>query len=297
MASRIIEFFGYSPSDRSYAATQARATRTCPFVVGPCQKTLRDNEHSGACTLQQASGAAVICCPIRLYAGQHQILRDVAAYAFGGAFDLYPGAQARSAPVQVGRSRIAVFGKAWGGELRLPNRSGIGGYYVDWILVKLTDTGETEEFVAIEVQSIDTTGNYRDERAAYLREEEHRLNSTAGFNWENVSKRILPQLIYKGNVLQRERLCRKGLFFVSPTPVYQRIAQRLGPSLLEYHLQTGSITFMWYNVGEPVADGYVRPLNHEGTFTTSVVQVANAFSAPTNLPVANVYERAITGAL
>ncbi|KVV26879.1 hypothetical protein WK80_15940 [Burkholderia multivorans] len=199
--------------------------------------------------------------------------------------------------MQAGRSRVAVFGKAWGGELRLPNRSGVGGYYVDWVLAKLTDDGALQEFVAIEVQSIDTTGNYRDEREAYLRGEDYGRSSTAGFNWENVSKRILPQLIYKGNVLQRERLCRKGLFFISPTPVYERINQRLGQGLLEYHLQTGSISFMWYNVGEPVAEGAIRTLRREGTFTTSVVQVANAFTSPTNLPDANVYERAIHSAL
>ncbi|WER46022.1 NotI family restriction endonuclease [Cupriavidus sp. WKF15] len=297
MASRIIEFFGYAPGDRSLAAQQARATRSCPFIGGTCQKTLSDRELSGACTLQPVRGAPVICCPIRLYANQYQILHDVAAYAFDGPVVLYPGAQARNAPLQLGTSRVAVFGKAWGGELRLPNRSGVGGYYVDWVLAKLTDDGATQEFVAVEVQSIDTTGNYREERAAYLREEPYGSNSTAGFNWENVSKRILPQLIYKGNVLQRERLCRKGLFFVSPTPVYEKIAQRLGQGLLEYHLQTGSISFMWYNVGDFAGDGQLRNLNREGVFTTSVVQVANAFSSPTNLPDANVYERAIHSAL
>jgi hypothetical protein len=297
MASRIIEFFGYSPSDKSEVAQQARRDKLCPFIGGTCQKTLNDQAVSGACTLQAASGAPVICCPIRLYADQYQILKDVANVAFEGEIDLYAGAQAREAPVQAGRSRIAVFGKAWSGELRLPNRGGRGGYYVDWVLAKLTDTGTLQEFVAIEVQSIDTTGNYRDERETYLREEEFVGMSTAGFNWENVSKRILPQLIYKGNVLQRERLCRKGLFFISPTPVYQRIDQRLGNGLLEYHLQTGSITFMWYNVGEPVAPGVIRDLQLEGSFTTSVVQVANAFTSPTNLPDANVYEKAIEGAL
>jgi hypothetical protein len=297
MASNIIEFFGYSPLDRSDAAQRARAERRCPFIAGTCQKTLNDGSVSGACTLKPTRGAPVICCPIRLYANQYRILRDVAEVAFEGDVDLFAGVQARRAPLQPGRSRVAVFGKAWSGELRLPNRSGVGGYYVDWVLAKLTETGSLQEFVAVEVQSIDTTGNYRGEREAYLRGEAFEGTSTAGFNWENVSKRILPQLIYKGNVLQRERLCRKGLFFISPTPVYERIDQRLGQSLLEYHLQTGSISFMWYNVGEPAPEGELRTLQREGTFTTSVVQVANAFTSPTNLPDANVYERAIQSAL
>jgi len=297
MASRIIEFFGYAPTDKSTVARTARNEKLCPFIGGKCQKTLNDGLESGACTLQSVKGGPVICCPIRLYADKYQILKDVADVAFGGKTDLYIGAEARVAPVRVGRSRIAVFGKAWSGELRLPNRSGVGGYYVDWVLAKLSDEGELEEFVAVEVQSIDTTGNYRDERQAHLAEEEFPGLSTAGFNWENVSKRILPQLIYKGNVLQRERFCRKGLFFISPTPVYERIDQRLGNGLLEYHLQTGSISFMWYNVGEGAADGKLRKLKQEGIFTTSVVQVANAFTSPTNLPPANVYERAINDAL
>nr|WP_314545721.1 NotI family restriction endonuclease [uncultured Massilia sp.] len=297
MASRIIEFFGYAPNDRSPAARKARSEKLCPFIGGVCQKTLNDGLQSGACTLEPMKGGAVICCPIRLYTNKYKILQDVAKVAFGENVDLIRGNLALKTAPHPGRARIAVFGKAWAGELRLPNRSGVGGYYVDWVLAKLSDDGKLEDFVAIEVQSIDTTGNYRSERETYLRELDFEGSSTAGFNWENVNKRILPQLIYKGNVLQRERYCKKGLFFISPTPVYQKINERLGKGLLEYHLQTGSITFMWYNVGNEVADGEIRRLKNEGHFTTSVVQVANAFTSPTNLPPANVYEHAITSAL
>jgi hypothetical protein len=34
------------------------------------------------------------------------------------------------------------------------------------------------------------------------------IADTVGFNWEHVSKRIIPQIIYKGQILQREDLCR-----------------------------------------------------------------------------------------
>ncbi|AHG65488.1 NotI family restriction endonuclease [Advenella mimigardefordensis] len=300
MASNIIEFFGYHPSDKSDIAKKARAERKCPFLGKTCVKTLGENESrvpAGACTLQSAGGLNVICCPIRLYADNHKILTDVAKIAFGDNVKLYPGAEAKLASSETGGSRIAVFGKEWGGELRLPQPRGTGGYYVDWILAKLDDSGNLDNFVAIEVQSIDTTGNYRAERTAYLNEESFTGRSTAGFNWENVSKRILPQLIYKGNVLQRERRCQQGLFFISPTPVYKRISQRLGDSLLAYYRQTGSITFMWYDVGPEPVPGTLRSLNQEGIFTTSVVQVAAAFSAPISLPPQDVYEKAINGVL
>ena len=78
-----------------------------------------------------------------------------------------------------------------------------------------------------EGQTIDTTGNYRTAREALLKDREI-IADTVGLNWENVSKRIIPQLIYKGQVLQREELCKTGLFFVCPQPVYERVLNRLG---------------------------------------------------------------------
>ena len=297
MATTIVEFFGFDPLDQSIAASASRKKRSCPFSGGQCVKTLRDGELSGVCTLESNKSGPVICCPIRLYAEGHTILKDVAIHAFGPYVDLHVGRTARAAPVLAGRERVAVFGKGSGGELRLPNRGVGGSYYLDWVLARLDSSGKLLEFVAVEVQSIDTTGNYQAERSSYLKDEGVRHRSTAGFNWENVNKRILPQLIYKGNVLQRERLCKKGLFFVSPSPVYKKIQERLGNSMLEYPLQTGSITFLSYDLGSTVPPGFTRTLMKGGSFTTSVGQVANALVAPTNLPDANVYELAINSAL
>lgn len=297
MASRIIEFFGYAPSDHSPQAREARRLAHCPFLDTGCQKTLSDKAVSGACTLESKGGGPVICCPYRLYSNHYKVIADVARAAFGGPCDLYPGHQAAKEPAEQGRHRIAVFGKRWGKELRLPNRGRSGGYFVDWVLARLDEHGLLAEFVAVEVQSIDTTGNYRGEREAYLRGEQYTEWSTAGFNWENVNKRILPQIIYKGHVLRRERLCRNGLFFICPTPVYDKILERLGGKLLEYTPQSGALTLMWYNIGEPAAEGHARDLLLEGQFTTTVDQVANAFTSPSNLPDANVYEFAIKDAL
>lgn len=74
------------------------------------------------------------------------------------------------------------------------------------------------EFTAIEVQTIDTTGNYRLSRLALFEPERRIVKSTVGLNWENVNKRIIPQIVYKGQVLQRERLNKTGLWFVTPVP-------------------------------------------------------------------------------
>jgi hypothetical protein len=121
--------------------------------------------------------------------------------------------------------------------------------------------------------------------------------SKAGVNWENVSKRILPQLIYKGHVLRRERLCSKGLFFVCPKPVKDKIVQRLGGNLLDYGLQPGALTFRWYDIGPDKGQALPRDIAFGGQLTTTVDQVATAFTSPTNLPEAGVYQQAIESEL
>lgn len=297
MASRIVEFFGYNPEDRSAAAVEARRQLRCPFLGRQCVKTLSDGLVSGACTLKPVKAGPVICCPIRMYANGYEILRDVARTAFGSAAPLI---SAKAITDETGEC-VAVFGKGWGKELRLPSRSKrngkTGAYFVDWVLAHLNAVGELIEFVAVEVQSIDTTGNYRKERETYLRDDSFEGRSTAGLNWENVNKRILPQIIYKGHVLRQEDRCRKGLFFVCPTPVYEKIGERLGDGLRPYPRQHGSLTIMWYDIGDPVGPGEIRALKTGGQFTTTIDQVALAFTAPSNLPPPQVYENAIRASL
>ncbi len=303
MASNIVEFFGYSPDDRSVAAAHARKSMQCPFLGSQCTKKLSDGSVSGVCTLKQKNSGPVIICPIRLYADDYRILRDVAKQSVGDDKPLVAGnAVTKFRSDHPGEDCIAVFGKRWGKELRLPNRSmtlgkKAGGYFVDWVLAHIDGDGNLVNFVAIEVQSIDTTGNYQAERQAYLAGRDFSGTSTAGLNWENVNKRILPQIIYKGHVLRREPLCTKGLFFICPAPVYQKIEERLGGNLSSIHQQAGSLTVMWYDVGDAVPAGFIRDLNLVGQFTTTVDSVALAFTAPSNLPPPMVYEQAINAAL
>jgi hypothetical protein len=303
MASTITEFFGYSPTDQSLAAQQARKSLECPFQGRTCTKTLSDGLISGVCTIKPMTSGPVICCPVRLYANHYQILKDVAVQAFGGNIDLMTAGDVSGYRAKnPGKSAIAVFGKRWGKELRLPSRAKkaggkVGAYFVDWILAHIDAAGMLLGFVAIEVQSIDTTGNYRAEREAYLDSGSFEGKSTAGPNWENVNKRILPQIIYKGHVLRREPLCQKGLFFICPAPVYKKIAERLGGNLTEIHQQAGSLTIMWYDIGPPVPEGQIRALEFGAQSTTTIDQIALAFTAPSNLPPAKVYEQAIIAEL
>ena len=304
MAKKIFELFGYSPSDNSAAAVKARKEQTCPSIGGPCSKQIGsagNRIQSGVCAITDKDGGPVVICPIRLYADSYSLLSTVAKLAFRiDAVELVDGRQIANHSVRKNTNLVAVFGKGWGGELRVPGRPIRGrkssSFFVDWILARLDANKKLVEFAALEVQTMDTIGSYRAEREAILNGTEH-SGKSAGPNWENVNKRILPQLIYKGHLLERESLCQSGLFFACPDAVYNKIMDRLGSELADYPLKNNSLTFIPIQLGEPVGDGVPRTLKALKPKTTTIQQVQIAFSSPTNLPEAGSYEKAIRLAL
>jgi hypothetical protein len=292
MSLNVYEFFGFDPVDGSDAAAEFRSSGNCPFVGGRCIKRFKSGLTSGVCCVKQITAGPVIVCPNRMYAGKYGVLLDVAKACFGEGIRLcrtLDDAQRDGKDVQ-------VFGKGWGKELRLPNRGKGGGYFVDWILALIDKDRKLVEFVAAELQTMDTTGSYEAEVRSYY-ENKPAAKSKAGINWENVSKRILPQIIYKGHVLRREPLCTKGLFFICPTPVYRKVIERLGNTLTTYHPQPGALTFRWYNVSDTAESGVPRALEFGGQMTTTIDQVALAFTSPSGLPAPRVYEQAIQAVL
>lgn len=302
MALRLTEFFGYpvgDPTGWNYAAS-----KRCPFIKGDCIKP----EH-GSCALEALqTPAPVICCPNRLYAGGFRILKQVADLAFGGDFEVITPEEARrriATGTFVG-NEVAAFGKYFHQELPLPKAGNVpGSFYMDWVLVRPDSKGVPIDLTALEVQTIDTTGNYKEQSIEAFNgnsftDKKGRVPgySDAGFNWENVNKRILPQVIYKGHALRREKLCKKGFFFACPQAVLDRIMDRLGgvAGLHQYPLQPGAVTFLAYDLGQPRAKKR-RMLSGPASFTTTIDQVALAFTAPRNLPDAGVYELAASLAL
>jgi len=304
MALSIVEFFGFAPLDPAAAAY--RDALQCPFVASDCIKP-----RHGSCSLAQLNGDPIICCPNRLYAEGFVALRDIATEAFGAESHLILASdvQPRVDAGQMAGGEVVVFGRYWGQELPLPRPPGVGrsevrNFYMDWILASLELDGSVKELIAVEVQTIDTTGSYLEQSESFFAGQVFTDGqgrtpgySNAGMNWENVSKRILPQLIYKGHVLRREARCRTGLYFVCPVQVYDRIRERLGGTLHQYRPGNGTITFRSYELGAPQPMGRHRPLVYHGQFTTTVDQVALAFTSPGNLPDADVYEAAINAAL
>lgn len=302
MAGTITEFFGYRAEDNSSVALKMVADKKCPFLGTSCTKVLgRMRTISGVCAIRQKSSGSpsVICCPNRMYADDYKMLRTISKRAFKHELPLYSGRAAVEKAKEKGGA-VAVFGHGWGGELRLPQRSGVGSYFVDWVLARLDGKGQLVDFTAIEVQTIDTTGKYSDAQKA-LQKDRRIITDTVGLNWENVSKRIIPQLIYKGQVLQREELCSTGLYFVCPKPVYERVMARLGgkEKIPAFPTQPAAIHFVAYDYTdtlENVEKGKIATLDVIEEHCTTVYKIQEAFSA-LNLPEGNVYGNAIRRSL
>jgi hypothetical protein len=290
MSLRIVELFGFPAGSKGLE--EAAHTFKCPFIAQTCRKTLNDGTISGVCTLAAKNDTTnVACCPIRLYANKFEALKRVAKQAFDPKLPFFFGSLPRDK-----YPCVVAIGKDFGREIRVPNRAG-GTFSVDWFLVHLGDNKSLLEFVAVEVQTIDTTGNYRKERKELLGGNTDPIRSKAGFNWENVNKRILPQLIYKGHVLRLERKCKKGLFFILPTAVNRRIQDRVGNSLMKYEPQPGSITFHTYSLCNDSEPTGPLTLIFDGSMTTTVDQLALAFSSPRDLPTPGVVEESLVRAI
>ncbi|WP_084026954.1 NotI family restriction endonuclease [Mycobacterium avium] len=302
MSATIYEWYGYRVEDRSEVAASTAAARHCPFTYGACIK------DSGACSIEPfRSGERVVICPRRLYFDDYSFLTHIAEDAFSdllvdigphGRPSLVSASQARQVATTNGVSQVGVFGGAWDSEVRLPSTmgGGSGGYSVDFTLIVIDPTGELIRLTPVEVQSIDTTGSLRTSVAGLVRAREA-VPSGVGLNWENVNKRILPQLIQKGLMLQAEALCTSGIYFVTPDPVFRKVMARLGGEqrFRRVPKQPGSITFVRYDYdySAAVPDGQIMPLKQVSDFRISTSDLSIAFITPENLPASGSYATAI----
>ncbi|MGR3609274.1 MAG: hypothetical protein ACU0BN_10530 [Sulfitobacter sp.] len=300
MPTKVIEFHGFQPLSGESKAFASR--RWCPFVDDKCKKS----QSGGACALQAPNAKPVIICPNRLYGNQFEVIWRIARQTFGDDCDLLTDleAETRRRNGTLNGREVIVFGQGYSGEvgIKAPSAEGeSGSFKVDFLLTSIGPDLEPLAIVAVEVQTIDTTNSYKKASVDYYAEKPHPSKwgeggTNAGFNWENVTKRILPQIIYKGHALRREKLALHGLFFVLPDPVLQKIRTRIGSSLLEYPKGPGTVTFHSYQLAETWPSGE-RPIELVTEFTTTVEQIAFAFVSPQNLPPLGIYEDTIAAKL
>jgi hypothetical protein len=129
---------------------------------------------SGLCSASATKDTTpVICCPQRLYANDYQVLRQVCSSAFGAHIPLLTDLT-NGIPVE---GAAIPFGQRLGRELKVKSRG--SSYSFDWIIAQVDSNGELLEFVAVEVQTIDTTGSYR--KQSWDLQFAHRGNGIDGF--------------------------------------------------------------------------------------------------------------------
>ena len=297
----ISELFGYPAKDRSADAWRIRELRLCPFLQRTCTKLDHRRDSTGVCSVfNPKEGVETIICPNRLYFDNYRVLREVIEDALGAGLTLVR--PDRVGAIDHDGRKVVALGHHFGKEVRVPlpvssGRKRTGFFYTDWVLAQITVKGDLGNFVGVEVQSIDITGNYREAQAGYMKGTKQPPASGHGLNWENVNKRILPQIIFKGRVLQRERSCERGLYFIVPEAMHERILQRLGGGLEEYPPGRGSVTFFRYAISRVAKPGQIRRVEKVGTTRTNVESIAARFSGGRDLPDQGEFERHIRQAL
>ena len=288
----LIEIFGYASDDLSRDARSLWNIGACPFTYKPCTKINHDQSITyGTCSVSSPFGDIVIC-PNRLYANDYETLRNVSSDAFGDIpfflFDKYVKERATITEC------VVALGKNSGKEVQVGR-----GLSMDWVLARIVDGG-LAEYVGIEVQSIDITGNYRDAWHGY-----HNLPNTKtpvekipssrhGLNWANVHKRLIPQLIRKGVVYSRSTLVRKGLYFILPEIVYLKFEDIIGsdiPTVAEASCDT--LTVMTYELGKTVEHGSQRAILPVRRMRFTLDEFADRFTSGPNLPSGEDLDEAI----
>lgn len=276
MTRGLVEIFGHAPDDFTPAARKFWTLGVCPFVGRSCTKFDHTNTICyGTCSVTN-TGHEVIICPIRLYENNYASIRQVATDAFGAIpmylFDQY--LQAGSPLTDC----VVALGQNSGREVKLKAMS------MDWVLAHISG-GKLIEYIGIEVQSIDITGNYRDAWYAIRDKQTDVPQSRHGLNWANVHKRLIPQIIRKGLVYSRSTLVKKGLYFIVPDAVYQKFEDVIGKSIPQVTTPgPDTISVYTYEIGSTVSHGLMRSLNLKRTMRFKLGEFSNRFISGPNLP-------------
>jgi len=177
--SKILELFGQSIATfDSRTLKHVLAKQTCPFSEKRCIKTRKSQSDIaiGTCSVRYSKdNKNVLICPNRLLY-KNQVFQDcihlLTLHEPGNEFHVVP-------------------------EISVP------GGTVDFFLASVRN-GKVKDFVAIEFQTMDTTGTVWPERQRFLAEKKIEVdasdvqsNKTFGINWKTTSKTTLVQLHHK----------------------------------------------------------------------------------------------------
>lgn len=180
--TKIIDLFGYDTAATVQPDWPAIvAAQRCPFVEKKCYKTRKSQPEIaiGTCTVAYGN-APVMICPLRLLE-RRQIFVD--------CLHLLTGHEP-------------------GNELHIISEIAVPGGSIDYVLASIRN-GKVRDFVAIELQTLDTTGTVWPDRQRFVASKgisiapEDIANAKSyGMNWKMTAKTILVQLHHKIQTLE-----------------------------------------------------------------------------------------------
>lgn len=181
----LAEVFGFPINNTSQKAQRYRRLKLCPYnnKVPSCTKD-KAQAPLGVCSVFEDDSLA-ITCPIR-FREEWLVAEDAASFFFPE-------------------------GTKWTSlmEIRLNERNGRSAGNIDLVLVSYDNEGKIIDFGALEIQAVYISGNIRRPFEHYLADSEN----ITDFDWSQEKnyprpdylsssrKRLLPQLIYKGAIL------------------------------------------------------------------------------------------------
>ena len=181
--SRVIELFGLPALSHQLSWDEVVRDQQCPFLSRKCVKVRKSQPDIaiGTCAVRYGRRLQpLVICPHRLVQNSTvfvDCIHLLTRHRPGNQFHLLP-------------------------EMRIPGGS------VDYFLVS-THNRRVSDFVAIELQALDTTGTVWPERQRFVRsagvdtvDSEHLSNKRFGINWKMTAKTILVQLHHKVESLE-----------------------------------------------------------------------------------------------
>lgn len=181
--NKIVDLFGFDTGAAAQpdwpAIVQAQH---CPFVERRCYKTRKSQPEIaiGTCTVSYGE-APIMICPLRLLE-RRQIFVD--------CLHLLTGHEP-------------------GNELHIVSEIAVPGGSIDYILVSIRG-GKVRDFVAVELQTLDTTGTVWPDRQRFVASkgvqgvspQDLANTKSFGMNWKMTAKTILVQLHHKIQTLE-----------------------------------------------------------------------------------------------
>lgn len=221
----LAELFGFPADNFSENAIRNRKERFCPFHNSSGPKCTKNSvkDPLGVCSIFESDNPA-ITCPVR-FRQDWKIAADAASFFF------LPGTSYTSLT-----------------EVRINDKNGKSAGNIDIVLVALDEKERVVDFGALEVQAVYISGNVSGAFKHYMEDPESRYDMEwPGQNYprpdylSSSRKRLAPQLIYKGGILnawgKKTAVAVQNSFFSTL------------PSLLEVSQDKADIAWLVYEMG------------------------------------------------